>query len=208
MKRKLVLALMGAMAFSILLVALPVQAHFFGSWGNRRYRSSTWDNLPPGYEHGIAVDLGDGKDWYFDGPEIEPGVTDIPGHAWKQINKWFLVGLHYNVDPSGELPFWASGEEPGVLLYKVDAIISPWSEESANKMAKQGYIHYHELVSFDAEGNPIKHPNLVVWLKHTGMKDFYFDGGPPAPFNFPHEVFKNRVDLLFIPLYFVPYPEA
>ncbi len=60
---------------------------------------STWDTNPKHYEHGLAVDLGDGIDWYFSGPGT--GVQDVPGHTWQQVGHDRVKGLHYNVGPMG-----------------------------------------------------------------------------------------------------------
>ncbi len=158
---------------------------------------STWDTNPKHYEHGLAVDLADGIDWYFSGPGT--GVQDVPGHTWQQVGHDRVKGLHYNVGPGGAPSWWATGEPDGVLLFVVDGRIAPWTYEIANKMAKKGFVHYHELV--DAADNP--HPNLVVWLKHTAVSVFDFDGGPRPDLG--HPVTKG-VDYLFMPNYFMPYP--
>jgi len=34
----------------------------------------------------------------------------------------------------------------------VDVIIAPWTNTSAYEFAKQGYVHYHELVRTDNRG--------------------------------------------------------
>jgi hypothetical protein len=170
---------------------------------------STWDTNPKHYEHGLAVDLGDGIDWYFSGPGSESPMfseIDVPGHTWQQVGHYRVKGLHYNVGPMGDASWWAKGEDDGILLFVVDGRIAPWNEEIANKMAKNGYVHYHELVRIigvDDTPQLEEHPNLVVWLKHTAVTDFYFDGGPMAPSS-NHYVYKG-VDYLFMPNYFMPY---
>lgn len=50
------------------------------------------------------------------------------------------------------------------LWYVVDVIIAPWTNITAYEFAKQGYVHYHELVKTD---NGEKHPQLVAWFKHV-----------------------------------------
>ena len=73
------------------LMILPATAGF----GNRRGRyNSDWNNLPNGYVNGIALDIGDGEDWFFAGPTSPP---DIPGHAWKQTSQKFVSGLHLSL---------------------------------------------------------------------------------------------------------------
>jgi hypothetical protein len=160
----------------------------------------TWDTNPSIYVHGLAVDVGDGEEWYFVGPGSEAGKTDIPGHVWRQVSAHRLKGLHYNVGPPSlpGQPWWATGEDYGVLLYVVEAIIAPWSDSIANKMASKGYIHYHELVNSEGE----MHPTLVVWLKHIAVRNFNLDGGP-AP-DLGHTV-RRGVDYLFVPIYFNEY---
>lgn len=203
MKRRLI-ALLGV---SILVV---VSFSVLPTLGRRR---STWPSFPRGYEHGLALDIGDGMGavWYFKGAGSSPGVgsvpgvIDVPGHAWKQVGKHLVLGLHYNIGPDfggGAVPqFWATGEPNGALLFVVKGIVAPWNERIANKMARKGYVHYHELVLQDGTENE----DYVVWLKHTGTRNFVFNGGPPVPTNIPHQVFKNRVDYLFIPNYFMPF---
>ncbi len=179
-----------------------------------------WDptNFPEGYEHGIALDLGDGRGafWNFKGagPSGDtgslPGAIDIPGHVWKQVGTFHVLGYHYNKGPYfDKQQFWALGpDNPPYkeLLFVVEAIIAPWNESIANKMAKKGYVHYHELVQ-SAPPRP-EHPELVAWLKRTAVRDFCFNGGQSVhmhPMHFNHTVYKNQVDYLFMPNYFRPY---
>ena len=194
--------------FMLLLLATIIG---FGSAALAKPKS-TWDTNPKHYEHGLAVDLGDGIDWYFAGPGSESpmfSLIDVPGHTWQQTGHDRIKGLHYNVGPMGMASWWAAGEEDGILLFVVDGRIAPWNEKIANKMAEKGYVHYHELVQVvgfnETTGMPIfeEHPSLVVWLKHTGVREFYFDGGPMAPMS-NHYVYK-AVDYLFMPNYFMPY---
>jgi hypothetical protein len=202
--------LLVAISIPILLVAI-VSFSVLPTFGRRRL---TWPSFPRGFEHGLALDIGDGNGavWYFKGAGTSPGVgsvpgvIDVPGHAWRQVGTYRVFGLHYNIGPDmggGAVPqFWASGEPNGGLLFAVKAIIAPWSVETANKMARKGYVHYHELVLEDGTQNE----DVVVWLKHIAVKNFVFDGGPPVPINIPHQVFRNRVDYLFMPNYFMPFP--
>ena len=179
-----------------------------------------WDPtlFPEGYEHGIALDLGDGKGayWHFRGagPSGDigslPGAIDIPGHIWKQVGPFHVIGYHYNKGGYFDQDqFWALGSDnPGYaeLLFVVDGIIAPWNETIANKMAKKGYVHYHVLV--ESEPPHHEHPELVAWLKHTAVKDFYFNGGQGVhmhPDQINHTVYKNQADYLFLPNYFEPY---
>jgi len=53
-----------------------------------------------------------------------------------------------------------------------------------------------------------EHPELVAWLKHTAVGDFYFNGGQSVhmhPDQINHTVYKNQADYLFLPNYFEPY---
>jgi len=174
-----------ALAF-VLSLAAPVLAAPLGS--NR------------GFVHGIVITL-DGTDYYLDGaPDGEGGAYDIPGHYWVLAGKNQLVGKHYNTGPFGAANWWSSDAADGGLLYIVHAMIDTWSPENVEAYAKRGYIHYHELIEV---GNPTaKHPNMVVWLKHTARTSFTLDGGPaPA---FAHSVTPG-VDLEFIPNANNPY---
>ncbi|MDW7670053.1 MAG: hypothetical protein SCJ93_14605, partial [Bacillota bacterium] len=84
----------------------------------------------------------------------------------------------------------------GELLYIVHGIIDTWSKEKAEMYAKKGYVHYHELMSVEHNGE--LHPNKVVWLKHTARTSFTFDGGPMAGMMDPHDVTPG-VDYMFMP---------
>ena len=160
----------------------------------------TWERNPKGFVHGIALDLGDGTDWYFAGPGSMMGKKDVPGHTWVQTGKYRVKGRHYNVGPppAAGMPWWATQEPYGVLLFIVDGIIAPWTMETAEKMAARGYVHYHELV----DGSDSHHPTLVVWLKHTAVRSFNFDGGPMP--GAAHEVTPG-VDYNFMPNWWIPY---
>jgi len=118
-------------------------------------------------------------------PGDEPGGSfpcnpGTPGQSWL---------------PSLPPPSW-----PARALYKVDAVLDEWSYENANKYAKLGYIHYHELVS--TSDGTTKHPSLVVWLRHRAVTEFTLDGGPHPELS--HPVTKG-VDYMFIPNYFNQY---
>ena len=161
----------------------------------------SWDKNPKGFEHGIALDLGDGVDWYFAGPGSMMGKKDVPGHTWVQTGKYRAKRRHYNVGPypmHDEDPWWATNEPYGVLLFVVDGIMAPWTMEIAEKMAARGYVHYHELVTCTGT----KHPELVVWLKHTAVRSFHFDGGPMPEME--HWVTPG-IDYDFMPNWFMEY---
>ncbi len=70
----------------------------------------------------------------------------------------------------------ADTEEDAELLYHADGIIEEYDEDRAEELAEKGYVHYHELVH---EETGEEHPEKVVWLKHTAVTSFWFDGGPP-----------------------------
>ncbi len=190
MRRILSVAIIVVLAF---VLASPVLA------------APTWDKNPKAFVHGAAVEL-DGESWYFAGPGSIPppfNVVDVPGHTWTQDSKnpFKVVGRHYNVGPwmaPPGAPWWATGEPYGVMLFKVDGIIAPWTWEIAEMMAAKGYVHYHELV--DAGGN--HHPELVVWLKHTAIRSFDFNGGPMP--GAAHDVTPG-IDYEFMPNWMEPY---
>ena len=163
-----------------------------------------YERNPNGFIHGITIEI-DGKEYYFKGPGSEPGVIDVPGHSWVQTGPYRVVGRHYNIGPYNKdlgsyVPaWWAPLEDDGILLFKVDGIIAPWSPEIAESMAKRGYIHYHEILY----ANTLKeHETLVLWLKHTAVSSFYF-----APIPMPamaHDVTPG-IDFGFMPNYMMPY---
>jgi len=161
----------------------------------------TWDKNPEGFVHGLALDV-DGETWYFAGPGSVMEATDVPGHTWVQTGPYKVKGRHYNVGPwmaPPGTPWWATEEPYGVLLFMVDAIVDEWSLELGEKMAAKGYVHYHELVN--AIGD--HHPTLVVWLKHTAVRSFYFNGGPMAPMS--NHYVSPGVDYNFMPNWNAPY---
>ena len=152
-----------------------------------------------GFVHGIVIEM-DGEDYYLAGPpDGENGEQDAPGHSWVMAGKNRLVGKHFNTGPFGAPSWWSSDAEDGELLYIVSAIIDTWSEERAAHYASRGYIHYHELVTVDA-GN--LHPTKVVWLKHTAVGFFNFDGGPHP--ELAHSV-QPGIDYDFVPNFMMPY---
>lgn len=160
----------------------------------------TWDRNPKVFEHGIALEV-DGKTLYFKGPgSVDPPVIDVPGHTWIQIGRRGVIGLHYNVGPwlaPAGTPWWASGEPYGELLFVVRGIIAvppeDLSEKAENKLKRQGYVHFHELV----DANKVEYEGKVVYLKHIAIREFYFDGGPMAPLS-NHQVYPG-IDYMFMP---------
>ncbi len=150
--------------------------------------------------HGIIITI-DGADYYLDGPADGPnGEKDIPGHYWTLTDETTLTGEHYNTGPMGAESWWATKTENDVLLWTVEAIIDTWTEEKANDYAEQEYVHYHELVRVS---NGQLHPEKVVWLRHTAVTDFTFDGGPHPEFG-SREVTEG-VDSDFLPMGKNPY---
>jgi hypothetical protein len=84
------------------------------------------------------------------------------------------------------------------LLFTIHGIIDTWSPEKAEMYAARGYTHYHEFVSV-ADGS---NPEVVVWLKHTAVASFDFDGGPMP--GAAHQVTPG-VDYEFMPNGSDPY---
>ena len=156
-----------------------------------------WDRNPKGFMHGIALEI-DGETWYFAGPGSVVGAKDVPGHTWVQTGPYRVKGRHYNIGPGGAQSWWALYELDGVLLFMVDGIIAPWTAEIAERMAARGYVHYHELVNATDD----EHPTLVVWLKHTAVRSFWF-ASPPMPL-LNHTVTPG-IDYDFMPNWSVPY---
>lgn len=152
-----------------------------------------------GFTHAPILII-DGEEYYMAGaPDGPGGATDIPGHFWVQAGKNRVVGKHYNTGPFGASQWWTSDAPDGAFLFEVNGIIDTWSVEKAAAYAARGYIHYHEMlrVSDGAE-----HPSKVVWLKHTAVSSFNFDGGPHP--ELAHNVTPG-VDFDFIPNGFKPY---
>lgn len=148
-----------------------------------------WQRNPKAFEHGIKLEI-DGEYYYFAGMPIpDPDGNykqDIPGHTWVQTGPYRVVGRHYNY-PSypmhPDIPFWAIYEPENVMLYKVDGIVdmppTELSEKKENWLKDHGYVHKHELVYAD---NGSVAGELVVYLKHTAIRSFYFTP-PMAPWN-------------------------
>ncbi|MGD1834208.1 MAG: hypothetical protein ACPKQO_00620 [Nitrososphaeraceae archaeon] len=161
----------------------------------------TYDYKDPiKFVHGIEVDI-DGVKYYFDGPaDAYNGSKDAPGHYWWQDTPTHLYGLHFNIGPFGEEKWWSSDAKENEILFFVDAIIAPWTENDSIKFSQKGYTHYHELLRVD---NGEKHPELVVWFKHVGIPNiFSFDKGP-----MPEEghIVTPGVDHEFLTNYYIPY---
>jgi hypothetical protein len=152
------------------------------------------------FVHGIVVNL-NGSDYYFDGPtDAKGGAKDAPGHYWRQVSSDHIYGLHYNTGPFGETNWWSSDAKGDELLYLTDAIIAPWTNETATDMAKNGYVHYHEFVRTD---NGEKHPTLVAWFKHVAIpKSFTLDKGADPTQS--HKV-EDGIDYKFLNNYNIPY---
>lgn len=161
--------LFGTFSILTLLMASPVLA------------APYWDNNPKAFVHGIALDI-DGMTLYFKGPGSVEGAIDVPGHTWVQTGSYRVKGRHYNIGPSGTPSWWATGEPNGILLFVVDGIIdAPPGELPEGRedwLKDRGYVHFHELVFSDGT---TEYEDLVVYLKHTAVREFYFDGGPMAP---------------------------
>ena len=159
----------------------------------------TWDNNPKGFEHGLAVEI-EGMEYYFKGPGSVQGVIDVPGHTWVQAGPNQIVGRHYNVGPwmaPAGTPWWVTGEPYGELLYIVHGIIDVPPEELTMKeemwYKDRGYVHVHEFV--DQGGNELH--DYVLYLKHTAVSEFYFNGGPMAPMS--NHMVEPGIDYMFTP---------
>jgi hypothetical protein len=156
------------------------------------------------FTHGIVIKL-DGVGYYFDGPaDGANGTKDAPGHYWWQDSPTHLYGLHYNIGPFGEENWWSSDAKGNELLYVVDVIIAPWTNTTAIEFAKQGYVHYHDLIRTD---NGEKHPELVAWFKHVAVPAaFILDKGPMPE---DKHIVPAGIDYRFLNNYFIPYnPQA
>ena len=156
------------------------------------------------FTHGIVIEL-DGVGYYFDGPaDGANGTKDAPGHYWWQDSPTHLYGLHYNIGPFGEENWWSSDAKGNELLYVVDVLIAPWTNTTAHEFAKQGYVHYHDLVRTD---NGERHPELVAWFKHVAVPAaFILDKGPMPE---DKHIVSAGIDYRFLNNYFIPYnPKA
>jgi hypothetical protein len=170
------------------------------SFDNNNNSIYTSYQKPQTFFHGIIVKI-DNVGYYFDGPaDGANGTKDAPGHYWWQDSPTHLYGLHYNIGPFGEENWWSSDAKGNELLYVVDVIIAPWTNTTAYEFAKQGYVHYHELVRTD---NGEKHPELVAWFKHVAVpSSFILDKG--AMPEDKHTV-SAGIDYRFLNNYFMPY---
>jgi hypothetical protein len=169
----------------------------YGSLNNNYQKSQT-------FTHGLVVKINN-TEYYFDGPaDGANGTKDAPGHYWWQDTPRHLYGLHYNIGPFGEENWWSSDVKGNELLYVVDVIIAPWTNTTAYEFAKQGYVHYHELVRTD---NGEKHPELVAWFKHVAVPaGFILDKGAMPE---DKHIVGAGIDYRFLNNYFIPYdPKA
>ncbi len=188
--KKNITLLLAALAV-MLLLAIPAAA----SGGN-----------DGGFVHGPTVWV-DGEAYYMapGAPDGVDGAPDIPGHYWKQVAPYQLIGKHYNTGPFGTPNWWSSDADNGQLLYIVRATIDTWSPQKAATYARRGFVHYHELVradDWDATKTLTFHPTKIVWLKHIAVDSFNLDGGPHPEFG--HQVTPG-VDRAFIPNGMMPY---
>lgn len=183
------------------LIGLAITLLVMGSLGNvTAVKTTAWDRDigNPGFVHGLAVEI-DGEEYYFAGPGSIRGEVDVPGHTWVQTGPNKVLGKHYNVGPwmapSGT-PWWATGEDYGVLLYHVDGIIdvppNELSDARESMLKNKGYVHVHEFVNSGGELE-----DYVIYLKHTAVREFYFNGGPAAPGS--NHMVTPGVDYMFIP---------
>ena len=155
-----------------------------------------------GFVHGIIIEL-DGDEYYFAGPADGPkGERDVPGHYWNMAGKKQVVGKHYNTGPNNTGKFWSSTADEGAYLYTVHGIIDIWTPELAEEYFSKGYVHRHEFVRVS---DGAFHPTKVIWLKHTAVTHFTFDGGPGAGVT-DHEV-SPGIDWEFPNNYNMPFPE-
>ena len=84
-----------------------------------------------------------------------------------------------------------------VVFSGLDSSIAGEVEE---EFAKQGYVHYHELVRTD---NGEKHPELVAWIKHVAVPaGFILDKGAMPE---DKHIVAAGIDYRFLNNYFIPY---
>lgn len=145
----------------------------------------TVDKVPKGFMQEPVIEY-EGVEYNLAGP---PFLKDIPGHYWN-VNGDHIAGLHFNEGPMPN--FWASDIEDGALLYKVDGIIG--YNDGSMVPLQPGYIHWHEFVPVDGDSD--YDPDIGVFLKHTAVDFFFFEGGP-HPEN-AHWV-EPGIDYNFIP---------
>lgn len=152
-----------------------------------------------GFERWPVITI-DGEDYRWEGaPDGPNGETDVPGHSWKQINPRFLIAQHFNSGPFGAPSWWSSDAPDGALLYVAFVRIDEWTPDKAERYARRGFVHYHELVNVET-GEP--HPTKIGWFKHVALRNFTLDGGPRP--DLAHEV-KRGVDREFIVNWSIPY---
>ncbi len=157
---------------------------------------SKWDKP---FVHGVVIKVGHHK-YYLEGaPDGPNGEQDIPGHEWVQVSKNTIIGKHYNTGPFGSPNFWSLDAPDGALLWTMIGKIDTWTEVKATKYYTEGFIHYHPLVSVETGK---RHPRLVVWLRHSAVIDFTFDGLPEAVK--PYRV-KIGADYKMGPRWNIPY---
>jgi len=131
-----------------------------------------WDQP---FVHGIVIKIGHHQYYLKGAPDGPNGEQDIPGHKWVQVSKNTIIGKHYNTGPFGAPNFWSTDAPDGALLWTMIGKIDTWTEAKAAKYYTEGFTHYHPLVSVKT-GKP--HRKLVVWLRHSAVIDFTFDGLP------------------------------
>ena len=155
------------------------------------------------FVHGIVIEIGH-HEYYLEGaPDGPNGEQDIPGHEWVQVSKNTIIGKHYNTGPFGAPNFWSFDAPDGALLWTMIGKIDVWTEAKAAHYYTEGYIHYHSLVSVKTGK---RHPKLVVWLRHSAVMDFTFDGLPDAVEPYP---VKIGSDYKMGPNWNIPYdPQA
>lgn len=142
----------------------------------------------------------DGEDYRWEGaPDGPSGETDVPGHSWLQPSPGFLIAKHFNTGPFGAQSWWSSDAPDGALLYLAFVRIDEWTPGKAEKYARRGFVHYHELLNV-VTGEP--HPTKVGWFKHLALRNFTLDGGPRP--DLAHDV-RRGVDREFIANWMTPY---
>lgn len=152
-----------------------------------------------GFERWPVVTL-DGQDYLWAGaPDGPNGETDVPGHSWREAGQGGFVVKHFNTGPFGAPSWWSSDAPDGALLYIARVQIDEWTPEIADRYARRGYMHYHEMLNVDTGE---AHPTLVGWFKHTAVRSFTLDGGP-AP-QLGHDV-RPGIDREFIANWATPY---
>jgi hypothetical protein len=72
--------------------------------------------------------------------------------------------------------------------------------EKAEAYASRGYVHRHEMRAVDGGA---EHPNKVIWLRHTAITTFNFDGG--LMLGMAQHYVTHGVDFDFPNNYMMPY---